>query len=391
MKILIVYDVSYPHVIGGGQRRLYEVATRLAKSGHEIDWVCFKTWDKLNEAEHAGIKYIGISGFRGLYNKSGSRRKLEPIEFVLSLRSKKINYKKYDIVWSGQWPMLHLIYWYFIPKSFSNSRIVVDWWEIWGKSWLNYSKTLGIFGMYIEKYILNIISKIGHIITISHTGYLKCKHITKSPNISLIHNGISSNQDLNTRTVKNKKYDFVFVGRLKNHKNVDLILHAVKLIKIKHNISLNGVIIGSGPEFSNLRKIITKENLVHQIEFLGALENDIDVMNVVSNSKININPSTKEGGGSITLLESYAAGTPIIIFDHPDGIDKELLFSGSTGYITKKNTAASLAETMLEALNSEDQLNIKSTNAKNISAEFHWDLIAKKYEKLFISLMKKES
>ena len=46
---------------------------------------------------------------------------------------------------------------------------------------------------------------------------------------------------------------------------------------------------------------------------------------------------------------------------------------------------------MLEALNSEDQLNIKSTNAKNISAEFHWDLIAKKYEKLFISLMKKES
>ena len=86
MKILIVYDVSYPHVIGGGQRRLYEVATRLAKSGHEIDWVCFKTWDKLNEAEHAGIKYIGISGFRGLYNKIGSRRKLEPIEFVFDAK-----------------------------------------------------------------------------------------------------------------------------------------------------------------------------------------------------------------------------------------------------------------------------------------------------------------
>ena len=44
LKILLVYDVSYPHVEGGGQRRLYEIARRLAEEGHEISWLCFKTW-----------------------------------------------------------------------------------------------------------------------------------------------------------------------------------------------------------------------------------------------------------------------------------------------------------------------------------------------------------
>ena len=42
-RILIVYDVAYPFVHGGGQKRLWEVSQRLLKNNFSIEWICFKT------------------------------------------------------------------------------------------------------------------------------------------------------------------------------------------------------------------------------------------------------------------------------------------------------------------------------------------------------------
>ena len=155
MKILLVYDVSYPSVEGGGQRRMYEVATRLTNAGHQVDWLCFKTWgeDELDSR----INYRGLDGFRGLYNKSGSRRYFEPIEFLVQLWRAKVNYNDYDVIWSGQWPVLHLLIWSFIPSI--RKKLVVDWWEYWGSTWFDYSKALGIFGFFIEKVLVRRLSK----------------------------------------------------------------------------------------------------------------------------------------------------------------------------------------------------------------------------------------
>ena len=36
MKIAFVYDVLYPETIGGVEKRIFEIGTRLAERGHEI-------------------------------------------------------------------------------------------------------------------------------------------------------------------------------------------------------------------------------------------------------------------------------------------------------------------------------------------------------------------
>ncbi|MBP7035111.1 MAG: hypothetical protein KBB00_05075, partial [Methanospirillum sp.] len=36
MKIAFVYDVLYPETIGGVEKRIFEIGTRLAERGHEV-------------------------------------------------------------------------------------------------------------------------------------------------------------------------------------------------------------------------------------------------------------------------------------------------------------------------------------------------------------------
>jgi len=36
MKIAFVYDVIYPYVKGGVEKRVWELATRLIRRGHEV-------------------------------------------------------------------------------------------------------------------------------------------------------------------------------------------------------------------------------------------------------------------------------------------------------------------------------------------------------------------
>ena len=110
-RILLVYDVSYPSIDGGGQRRMYEVAKRLIARGYRVDWLCFKTWDIDDLNKNSEIHYIGLPGYKGLYNDSGSRRYLEPLEFLFALWKSRLELNQYDIIWSGQWPILHLIPW----------------------------------------------------------------------------------------------------------------------------------------------------------------------------------------------------------------------------------------------------------------------------------------
>ena len=62
-KILIIYDVAYPFVIGGGQIRLYEIAKHLIQNGCEVTWLCFKTWEgKSSFVGDEGIFYVGLEG-----------------------------------------------------------------------------------------------------------------------------------------------------------------------------------------------------------------------------------------------------------------------------------------------------------------------------------------
>lgn len=382
MKILLVYDVSYPSIEGGGQRRMYEVAVRLAKLGHEVDWLCFKTWQTEIDEQ---INFIGLPGFKGLYTESGSRRYLEPLEFLFQLWRNRIDYSQYDIIWSGQWPIIHLVFWSFNPKI--RSKLVVDWWEVWGRTWFSYSKSLGAFGYLIEKFLIKKVSKKSILVGISEKSVNELRSLSSNvENVRLVHNGIHSNTLEKIANSNDKKYDIAYLGRLKNHKNVDFLIHALNILEKEYKRILYCVIIGHGPEKAKLDSLITKLGLQDRVKIYDNINENTKAYEIISQGRVFVNPSTKEGGGSITLLEAFGLGLPIIAFRAKDGIDPSLIGHPVRGLIVEEFSANALAETLNLAFSSEKSLIDMSEQTKLFAKSFDWDEITSTYLKLFLNI-----
>ena len=386
-KILVVYDVAYPFVKGGGQKRLWEVSTRLRKKGYEIDWICFKTWSGEEVLIKNGIKYIGLPGFKGLYNKNGKRRKLEPLEFIFQLFKSEINYKEYKIIWSGQWPFLHLLYWLFSSRV-RLKNIVIDWWEIWGTTWFKYSKFIGWAGYILENFLIKIYAKYSSIVVISDRSKNLAINLTfSSPNIDLIHNGISFEENI---PYIEKKYDFIYLGRLKEHKNVDILINSMALVSASsNNPRYKLLIVGDGPEYENLLQQINLLNLNDDVIIMNDVDSDEEVNRLLKSSRIFINPSSKEGGGSIALFEAYSAGLPAIVFKCKDGIDPVLIKDDFTGKLVEKIDPYELAQSMINILDNPKKINKMSRNARTFVSNFDWSIISENYGNLFDSLIHK--
>ena len=382
-KLLIVYDVSYPFIKGGGQRRFWEIAQRLISKGYDIDWVCFKTWpSELGNIKKDNIHYIGLPGFKGLYQPNGKRRKQEPIEFLLALIKQKINFNSYDYIWTAQWPLTHLLWWMTFPFLISKPKLVIDWWEIWGATWFKYSKTVGWIGYLMEKLLLTRLAKRGKLVLISPGSFRGAQILAGVENTFLIHNGIDSKlYDAKNEAVRS--IDLMYLGRLKDHKRVDLLLHAVHYVQQKYALGLITVIVGDGPESVRLKQLADQLHISSLIDFKGDVASNSEIAILMQSSKVFVNPSTKEGGGSITLLEAYAAGMPAVIFKCKDGIDPALLVRLKTGELVLEVSSEALGESIYQMIMNDGNLKLMSSFSKEFSLQFDWNVIAGQYERLF--------
>ena len=45
MRIAFVYDAVYPYVLGGGEKRVWEIARRMVARGHEVHLFGMQFWE----------------------------------------------------------------------------------------------------------------------------------------------------------------------------------------------------------------------------------------------------------------------------------------------------------------------------------------------------------
>lgn len=380
-----MYDVAYPFVEGGGQRRLWEVASRLATEDYSIDWICFQTWGgAAYQPNLHGINYIGLPGYRGLYEKDGTRRIAEPLEFLLALWKSKTQFSDYDCIWSGQWPMAHLVWWLLWPRSIGRARLVVDWWEIWGRTWFQYSRMAGWLGYCLEQLLVRGLASRGTLVLIAPNALRKARVMSPNGKCLLIHNGINleyfSHQAQHSRT-----WDVVSLGRLKNHKRIDLLLRAMEYLNRHRDLRITALIVGDGPEKGALMQLATRLKLTNQVCFAGAVKSNEDAYSLLRSGKVFVNPSTKEGGGSITLLEAFASGLPVVAFDCVDGIDPELIHDGVAGKLVHPISAEALGEVLFEIFNDEGLMRRLAAGALSCSGQFDWSEIANSYREILFA------
>lgn len=365
LKIAFVYDVIYPWVKGGVERRIYELARRLAET-HEVHVYGYKHWKGSSVIEKDGITYHGTVSIKRLYS-SGRRAILPPLLHSARLVP-FLKGEGYDVIDCQAAP-----YFTCYASRVSRSPLVVTWHEFWGDYWIDYLGKAGLAGKLLERGLFDL--------TDNHVAVsLKTKRDLHNTglrrDIHIVPNGVDFGR---IREIKPSPHhsDVIFVGRLIKEKNVHLLLNALALIK-EDVPDIKAVIIGDGPERRNLEVLAYRLGVQKNVEFLGFLREHEEVIAFMKASKVFAFPSIREGFG-IVVVEANASGLPVVTVDHPMNASKDLIVEGKNGFVAQVDER-DFAEKILTALENRKKMKFVSTN---IASEYDWNGIVERLEKYY--------
>ena len=106
MKIAYVHDVIYPYVKGGAEKRVWEMARRLADRGHEVHIFTMKYWDGDYVIEREDVHLHAVCPPVDLYVE-GRRSIRAAVRFSWKLLSSLRG--DFDIIDAQQFPYLPIL------------------------------------------------------------------------------------------------------------------------------------------------------------------------------------------------------------------------------------------------------------------------------------------
>ena len=374
MKIALVYDVIYPYIKGGGQKRFYEIGKRLAKKGHQVHHYGMKLWGEDEVIKKHGMHYHGICKHIPIYEKNGKRSIKEAIYFGFSCL--KLLKEDFDIIDCCHFPYFSLFFCK-LSSIIKRKLLFSTWHEVWGKKyWYEYIGGKGYFGYLIERSAALMPAKI---ISVSERTTYKLKNeLSSKKQIYTVSNGIDFDLITKIKPAK-EKFDIIFAGRLVSYKNVDVLIKSIKLIK-RQNPGIKSLIIGDGPEKKKLKGLTRKLDLEKNIKFLSFLKSNEDVYALMKSSKVFILPSTREGFG-IVVIEANACGIPVITIDHKDNAAGDLIEEGRNGFICRLDEEE-VSKIIIRILKNSSGLKMKKA-CMDLAKKYDWDNIVDKIEEVY--------
>lgn len=128
----------------------------------------------------------------------------------------------------------------------------------------------------------------------------------------------------------------LYCGRLAEEKGIEVLVRAMAIIEEKIKL----LIIGAGPDFGKIKKLIAKLKLADSIEMLGPKYGD-ELNNYMVNSFAVVVPSIWPENFPYAVLEALAAGRPVIA--SASGGLKEMISDGENGFLFEPGNVKSLA------------------------------------------------
>jgi phosphatidyl-myo-inositol dimannoside synthase len=133
------------------------------------------------------------------------------------------------------------------------------------------------------------------------------------------------------------------------------------------------VIVGDGPEHSNLRALAAELGLDGTVQFLGSLPDDVQVARCYRLADVFCLPSVQEGFG-IVFLEAMAAGLPIV--GACSAAIPEVVPHGRAGLLVAPGDVAALAETLSTLLQNPEQRGLYGTFGQHYVEQYDWGRVA---------------
>jgi len=363
MNICMLSELFYPYLLGGAERRYFEIAKRLAKN-HDVTVYSLNLYGEKKEEIKDGVRIKRV----GLKHPK-TQRSLPQLATYFPALLRAVS-KEYDIVDANQ----GIASYAGLLKKTTQRPVVATFHDIYWDKWKNH------FGGHISfpgKVMEASWSKLSYSAIIANSKQTKEKleNLGVKSHIEIIFSGI----DLGTiKSIKAKKENkIIFVGRLVKYKNVDILIRTFAEIK-KDKKDLELVIVGEGPEKNNLYRLSKSLNV--KVEFKGFLSEKEKIKEIKS-SLVLVNPSSVEGLGLI-ILESMACGTI------PVGLDLncyDAFCKKNNSILVKK--PVEIKEKIRSLLSENNRRKKLEKNGTRTAGNFSWDLTAEKVERLYNSVL----
>lgn len=175
------------------------------------------------------------------------------------------------------------------------------------------------------------------------------------------------------------------IGVLRDWKGHNYFLESIPIIS-KQIPDAVFYIVGEGPWYPKLEKIVNELNIHNKVIFTGHRE---DIPEILASLDVVIHPSFAGEGVPQSLLQAMAMEKPIVASDA--GSIKEIIINGKTGFLIAPRDANAIAEKVLELYNNAGLRDNFGKNARKFVEENHsFEKMIEKIELLYEKINVKE-
>ena len=355
--------MGIPASYGGFETCVEEVATRLAKKGHEVTVYCGYRNLKPQTKSYKDVKLLYVECLKSKFLDFPFR------EFVSTFDAL---HRKFDVVHfygSDAWPFT------LVPRAFSSKTVLTLDGLVWNR--LSYPHWV--------RRILR--STAGLALYFPHATIVDSKSVQNwyrtNFGESPIYVPYGANIDLtepdqsilNEKNLRNKKY-VLFVGRLVHEKGVHYLVEAFKKI----NTDFELVIIGGDP-YDKTYELFLKKNASKNTKFLGYVYGE-DYENLCKGAYLYVTPSELEGT-SPALLTAMALGKCVLVSDIPENLET----IGNAGFSFRHGDSEDLKERLQFLLANPDAVDrMQKIATDRVRTHYDWNNIADQIERIYVSL-----
>jgi phosphatidylinositol alpha-mannosyltransferase len=174
----------------------------------------------------------------------------------------------------------------------------------------------------------------------------------------------------------------LFLGRLDPRKGVDVLLKALTQVRPTGEVQL--VVAGDGQHRPALEAQARDCGLLARVRFLGMTLGARKTY-LVQNARCLVMPTISWEGQPLVVLESFAAGRPVIASDLPGFAG--LLQPGRTGWLVPPQSPHALAQALEHVFADPARAAALGAAALEIARQYSWPAIAQRHLQLYESLL----
>lgn len=332
MRIALIYDAVYPYTMGGAERRHHAIAA-VGGQSHDVALYGLHYWRHDPSRRLPHCRYVAVAPAMALYTRRGRRSLVEPFLFALGLCRALLRSR--EQVWDlASFPYVSVpVAW--LLSVLKRRTLIVTWLEYWGDYWYEYLGRAGGVGKFFERLALRCSPRI--VVLSAHTKRHLMEAGVREHRIMIVPNGVDPER-ISAVAPSREQVDVVYVGRLLSHKQVHLLIHAMRRLReLKPDATL--LLIGDGPERRNLERLAEVHGVREAVHFTGQLPSSEQVYGHMKSSRVLVLPSKREGFGTV-VIEAWACGIPVVVCDEPESAATELVDAPAKGRVVASDPEA---------------------------------------------------